>query len=88
MNSARLITASAALIILLLFELEHRGIILPQPLQTELVTDHTRNLWLITCLAITACVAPYFARQNQILATTLRDEARVDSLPASPTAAV
>lgn len=74
------ITVMTALLVLILVELSHWGISLPIPEQPLETFDHSRTLWLITALTISACVALYFAYQNFQLATTLRDEARIDFL--------
>lgn len=74
------ITIFVAVLVFLLVEASHWGIFLPEVDQPLEVFDHSRTLWLITALVISATIALYSAYQNSLLATTLRDEARVDFL--------
>lgn len=75
-----IITIATALLVFLLVEASHWGVMLPTPDQQLEIFDHSRTLWLVTSLTISASVALYFAYQNSSLATTLRDEARIDFL--------
>lgn len=75
-----IITIAVGLLVLVLVELSHWGVSLPAPEQSLETFDHSRTLWLVMAITIAASVALYFAYQNSQLASTLRDEARIDFL--------